>query len=97
MEIKKSTNGTEATLALSGWLETKAAPELKEAVDELDEGTKSLVLDLKDLEYISSSGLRQLVAAHKKMQGNMVVRNIPADVMEILHLAGFDKRLNIEP
>ena len=96
MEIKKTVNGTETTLALNGWLETTAVPELQEAINGLDENTESLVLDLKGLEYISSSGLRQLVVAHKKMKNNMVVRNVPGDIMEILHLAGFDKRLNIE-
>ena len=96
MTINKTVNGTEAVLALSGWLDTKTAPELKDALDALEEGMESLVLDCAELEYISSAGLRQLVAAHKKMNGNLTVRSVSKEIMDILRMGGFDKRLHIE-
>ena len=96
MTINKTVNGTEAVLALSGWLDTKTAPELRDALDALEEGMESLVLDCAELEYISSAGLRQLVAAHKKMNGNLTIRGVSKEIMDILRMSGFDKRLHIE-
>jgi len=96
MTITKTSNGNEVTLTLEGWLETQAAPLLGEKVDSLEDGTASLILDMHKLEYISSAGLRQLVAAHKKMNGALTLRGVSPEIMEILRMAGFDKRLHIE-
>ena len=96
MTIRKSTSGSETVLELSGWLDAQTAPELEAAIGGLDDATASLILDLKELEYISSAGLRQLVAAHKKMDGALTIRNVSMEIMDILRMAGFDKRLHIE-
>jgi len=96
MAVEKITNGTEAVLKVSGWLDTQSAPELEKAVAELDGNTETLVFDFEKLEYISSAGLRQIVAAHKKMNGKLTLRNVQPDVMSVLTMAGFDKRLHIE-
>lgn len=95
MTIRKTMNGSEAVMELSGWLDTQTAPELEAAIGALD-GVSALVLDLKELAYISSAGLRQLVAAHKKMNGELTVRNVSAEIMDVLRMTGFDKRLRIE-
>ena len=60
------------------------------------EATESLVLDLRGLEYISSSGVRQLVAAHKRMNGSMKLRDVPPEILSILKTTGINKRLHIE-
>ena len=96
MTIKTTTNETETVMELSGWLDTQTAAELKEAVDALGEETRSLVFDFSELEYISSAGLRQLVAAHKKMDGHLTIRHVSREIHDILGMAGFTKRLNIE-
>lgn len=96
MAVQKITNGTEVTLKVDGWLDTQASPELEKAVSELESNVESLVLDLEKLEYISSAGLRQIVAAHKKMNGKLTLRNVQPDIMSVLSMAGFDKRLHIE-
>ena len=96
MNINKTVNGTETVISLSGWLDTKTAPELKDVIDNLEHETESLVLDSAELEYISSAGLRQLVAAHKKMNGNLTIRSVSKEIMDILRMSGFDKRLHIE-
>lgn len=96
MAVEKITNGTEAVLKMSGWLDTQSAPELEQAVAGLDGGIETLILDLEKLEYISSAGLRQIVAAHKKMNGKLTLRNVQSDIMSVLTMAGFDKRLHIE-
>ena len=95
MEIIKTENGTEVTMKLVGWLETKAAPDLKDEVDKLKEGD-SLILDLAELEYVASFGLRQFVATYKKLNGKMMLRNVPDNIMSILKTMGMDKRIPIE-
>ncbi len=98
MEIKQTVDGNEAVLALSGWLDTKTSPELGKALDGLGEEITKLVLDFQNLEYISSAGLRQIIVAHKMMEKKegLVIRNVCAEVMDVLQMTGFDKRLSIE-
>ena len=95
MNIRTDVDGAQATIALEGWLDTQTAPELAAALDELDENVESLTLDLTALEYVSSAGIRQIVAAHKKMAGGLTVLNVTPEVLEVLRLTGVDKRLNI--
>ncbi len=96
MTITKTTEGTETTLALEGWLDTNAAPELLKALDELEGDTESLVLDLSALEYISSSGVRGVVSAYKKMNGALLVRGAAPGIMSIFKATGIDKKLSFE-
>ncbi len=96
MTITTTESAKEITLACEGWLDTKAAPELNEALDGLKLGGKRLVLDLKGLEYISSSGVRQIVFAHKKAGGNLVVKNTPESIYNVFAATGIDKRVNFE-
>ena len=95
MEIRKTLEGDKAVLAIEGWLDTQTAPELKSALDALGEGIEALELDCSQLEYVSSAGIRQIVAAHKLMQGNLTLCNVSAEVLEVLRLTGVDKRINI--
>lgn len=95
MEITSTTDGTTATFAIDGWLDTNTAPDLTAELRKLGPDCTNLVIDLTKLEYISSAGLRVLVSAHKKMKGNLTIKNVSPEVMQVLHLAGFDKRLNI--
>ena len=95
MNITTSTKDTTTTFALDGWLDTSTAPQLADELAKIDSGCTDLVLDFTGLEYISSAGLRQVVAAHKKMRGALTVINVSAEVMQVFKMAGFDKRLNI--
>ena len=58
MTIATTTNDATTTIALDGWLDTSGVPQLAEALNNLDESCSELVLDLENLEYISSAGLR---------------------------------------
>ena len=62
------------------------------------EGVTSLVLDFEKLEYISSAGLRVLLAAQKVMmkQGEMKVIHVNEVVMEVFEVTGFTDTLTIE-
>ena len=99
MTITKNTENGVLTLALEGRLDTNTAPELeKEIGAELTDDVKTLILDLKDLEYISSAGLRVLLAAQKKMniRGNMLVKNANDMIMDVFQVTGFTEILTIE-
>ncbi|MBR5089206.1 MAG: STAS domain-containing protein [Ruminiclostridium sp.] len=97
MTIEKEVNGSCTKLILSGWMDTENAPQLAIAVDALDPDVKSLVLDMSGLEYMSSAGIRQLIATHKRMNGEMTLRNVQPVVMDVLSTLGLDKKLNFEP
>ena len=86
-------------LTLEGRLDTNTSPDLdKEIGTDLTADVQTLILDLKDLEYISSAGLRVLLAAQKKMnkQGNMVVKNANDMIMDVFQVTGFIDILTIE-
>lgn len=95
MAIEKTVNGKDVTLRLEGWLDTKTAEDLQILVEALEPDTASLTMDLEKLEYISSAGLRQIVAAHKKVGGAMTLTHVQPEIMDVLHMTGFDKRLHI--
>ena len=96
IEIKKNTDDT--TIEIVGRLDTTTAPALDKVICEDIEGTKNLILDFKGLEYISSAGLRVLLAAQKKMQkiGSMKVINVCEEVMDVFEITGFADVLVIE-
>ena len=96
MNITKTVNGSEATLALEGWLDTQASPELHAALEDLGDDVSSLIFDLTTLEYISSSGVREFVSAHKKMNGAFTVKNASAGIMNIFKATGIDKKIHFE-
>lgn len=96
MRIEKSVCGTEAEWKLSGWLDTQSAQELEAELNQLPADITGLVFDCSELEYISSGGLRQLVAAHKKMNGALTMRHISDEIMGVIKMTGLDKRLKFE-
>ncbi len=96
MTIKKTKNGKELTLALEGWLDTQAAPEMQSELENLDNDVESIVIDMAALEYISSSGVRQVVSAYKKVNGKLTVKNVSDSIMSIFKITGIDKRINFQ-
>ena len=81
---------------LEGRLDTMTAPELEKELKENYDSITGLVLDFKDLEYISSAGLRVLLSAHKALNGKLVVKNVIDTVMEVFEITGFADILTIE-
>jgi len=98
MNIKKTQNGTELTLELSGRLDTVTSPELEAELKQSLAGVTELVFDIAELDYISSAGLRILLSAQKIMnkQGEMTIRNANAAIMAVFEVTGFMDILNIE-
>ena len=98
MTIHQEKNGTALKVALEGRLDTMTAPNLEETLKEALEGVTELTFDFEKLDYISSAGLRVLLAAQKTMnrQGVMKVRNANEIIMEIFEVTGFSDILTIE-
>ena len=98
MTIEKNGNGTELTIKIIGRLDTTTAPQLETEVKLNIVGVKKLVLDFAELAYLSSAGLRVLLAAHKTMskQGEMVIKNVNETINEIFDVTGFIDILTIE-
>ena len=74
------------------------APQLEAEIKSNLGGVTELIIDLAELTYISSAGLRVLLSAQKVMnkQGNMIIRNVNQDIMDIFEVTGFVDILNIE-
>ena len=89
IEIKK--NNQETVIEIVGRLDTITAPALDKTINEDIGDTQNLVLDVKGMEYISSAGLRVLLAAQKKMQkiGSMKVTGVCEEVMDVFEMTGF--------
>ena len=98
LKIEKNLADTAAIVTLTGRLDTSTAPELEAELETLLPTTTVLTFDLAKLEYISSAGLRVLLAAQKvmKKQGSMVVRNVNEAIMEVFEVTGFADILTIE-
>lgn len=98
LNINKEKNGNELIFILEGRLDTTTAPTLEGELKGEVDGITSLIFNLKDLEYISSAGLRVLLSAQKVMnkQGSMVIRGANDDIMEIFEVTGFSDILTIE-
>lgn len=98
MTINTTTEGKKVTVALAGRLDTTTAPQLEAELSALPDGTEELILDMSALEYLSSAGLRVILAAHKRMsrQGGMILRHVNATIMEVFEVTGFTDILTIE-
>ncbi len=96
MTVRKETEGNTTVLFLDGWMDTENAPILAQSLNELDYSVEQLVIDMEQLEYISSTGIRQIVAAHKQMKGALTVRKVSPEIMEVLHMIGLDTKLDIQ-
>ena len=98
MEIKKVSDGSALTIYISGRLDAVTALELDKNLQATLANVTDLTVDLKDLEYVSSAGLRILLKTQKRMdrQGSMKIRNIRDNVREVLDMTGFSDFLTIE-
>lgn len=100
MTIEKKEDGVETTLIPVGRLDTSTAPQLETQINEVSEDTKRLILDFQGLDYLSSAGLRVLLAAHKVFMkrdgGEMIIRHVNETIQEVFEVTGFMDILTIE-
>ena len=99
MEIKVIDEGTPYIFALEGRLDTNTSPQLEEFAGGLyDKGVSDIVVDMAACDFVSSAGLRVIVAMQKRAAtgGNLVFRGVQSEVMEVFQMTGFDKILTFE-
>ena len=98
MEFNVITSGSKMVIELEGRLDTTTAPKLEAYIRSSLEGISELCIDMERLEYISSAGLRVLLAAQKIMdaQGRMIITGCREEITEIFDITGFTDILTIE-
>ena len=97
MKIDLKKEDKKLTIKLGGKLDTNTSPELDSKMNEL-EGMEEVIIDMKELDYISSAGLRVLLSMQKVMnkQGKMTLITVCENVMDIFEVIGFSDILDIE-
>lgn len=98
MDIKLVNRGDEGELILSGRLDTKNAEEVANVFLQVADRFTNVTLNMQDLKYISSAGLRSLKKLYMKVRGNggeLTATNIAPYVAEVLEMTGFSEMLNI--
>ena len=99
MNIVKNYNEKELTLSVEGRIDTITSQDLDKEINEEFGNFDSLIMDFTGLEYISSAGLRVLIATQKKLKSDeipFVIKNVNDAINEIFRMSGFDKILKIE-
>jgi len=98
LNVEKKLEEDKLYVSVEGRLDTITSPDLEKEINDSIEGVKELTLDFEKLEYISSSGLRVLLAEQKVMnkQGSMKLINVNDTIMEIFEVTGFTDILTIE-
>ena len=97
MNILKTNDEKTMTAELVGEVDSMNVTEIEETLLKEINNVTELIFDLSKLEYISSAGLRVLLQMQKMMksQGNMTIKNVNEEVMEIFKVTGFVRLLNI--
>lgn len=99
MNIKLINRGQEGELLLEGRLDSLTAPEAEEIFLQMAERFEKVTLNLENLEYISSAGLRALKRLHmtmRKKNGTLALKNVRKMVMEVFEMTGFAGLLKFE-
>ena len=100
MEVKFLEQNNEQIAAIAGRVDTVTSADLEMAVSKIwDKPSVTLVFDCAQMEYISSSGLRVVLKAHKQVTaagGKFIMRNLNSDVRSVIDLTGFSRILTIE-
>lgn len=98
MKVILNKNGSTLDVKVTERLDTTTAPQLEKELSDQLTGIERLMLDFSELNYVSSAGLRVLLSLQKIMnkQGEMVVRNVNENIMEVFDITGFVDVLTIE-
>lgn len=97
MEIKKELNDGICTLKPIGRVDTLTSGELEKAVNDCLSECNKIVLDMAEVDYVSSAGIRVIIQAHQSVgKDAFVLKNVSRNVMQLLTMTGFDKVLNFE-
>lgn len=99
MNIKLIDRGQEGELLLEGRLDSLTSPDAEKIFLQMAERFEKVTLNLQDMEYISSAGLRTLKRLHmamRKKNGTLMLKNVRKMVMEVFEMTGFAGLLKFE-
>lgn len=98
MNVKKEIDGNRMTVTVRGKIDSVSAPKLEQELVASLDGVTDMVIDMKDVEYISSACLRVLLYLKQTMdeQGTLVIRNVPPIVAAIFEATGFYSVVTVE-
>lgn len=91
MDVKMVDRGEECELILSGRLDVNSSAEAEAAFLKLADRFKYITMDLKELKYISSAGLRVLTKVHRKLRqngGGLTCKNVDNSIVQIFEMTG---------
>ena len=97
MTITQNNDNGKLIIVLEGWLDHSSSPELGEVIEGI-ESAKEIILDFAKVEYVSSAGIRQIVATHRKAKelgADFSVINVNSEVRSIIAITGLDKKIDI--
>jgi len=98
MKIDRKISGDRLELVVEGRIDTITSPEFQKTAVPLPEGVKSIAVDLAQVEYVSSAGLRAMAAlslAAKEAGGALTVSNLQEDVKTVFDMTGFSAMLGL--
>lgn len=99
MEINKNYDDKKLIMEVTGRVDTITSQDLEKSINEEIGKFDSLTIDFEKVEYISSAGLRVLIATQKKLKNDnvpLVIENVNDTIKEIFRMSGFDKILEIQ-
>lgn len=97
MNISSKITGDTCTLTVSGSINSQTAADFENEINGVLGKSKELIIDLKDVDYVSSAGLRVFLTTSNAIEGeeNMKIINIKEEVKEVFDMTGFSSILNI--
>lgn len=98
MDIKLVDRGTDGELIMSGDLDTKTSRDADQLFEQMADRFTNITLNMKNLDYVSSAGLRAIRNLYIKLsqkQGKLTITNVNENVMEVFEMTGLAGLLNI--
>jgi anti-anti-sigma factor len=97
MKLNVTNEDKICTIMIEGSIDALTSPELEQAISGAAPVCEKMILDMTGVDYISSAGLRTVVAANQKLgKDNLTLKGLAPNVLEIFRLTGFTKFFNIE-
>ena len=97
MDITEIIVDNECVLVPHGQINALTSEELEAKITECAKACEKITLDMSEVDYVSSAGIRVVIKVHRAIGGeNFHLKNVSRNVMELFEMTGFAKMLNIE-
>lgn len=96
MDVSESVkkDGDDTVMMITGKMDSTTSPQVQDKIDSLiNDGCRSLIIDCKQLIYMSSAGIRVLISTYKKLEGRLKLANVPENVQEVINITGLSDSL----